>query len=338
MNPLVDPRTAAAFRRMIRERIALKPEEQVLIVADNSTEMAVLDGLLVAINEVGAIGTVIVQPDTGFDPENVYALTRPVSQAFMGADVVIAATRSSGSSVYGRPQEFRDKLNRADGVRMFAIIERPLEVLLSDTADYTVMRQNNERMKTMLSKGKEIHITAKGGTDFRGSCEGVPFEKLWHHLSHEGQVVNQGDFGAYPDGEVHWPCPPASMEGLLVVDGPVANICSRPPDEPIRIKVKAGRILSIEGGRDAADLRALVKRLDQEWISEIGLGTNPSVTGNVIHIAKKTLGNLHVAYGGWWGFQPDIPYKIHGDMVIRDGKVEIDGKVVMAEGRLFPEG
>jgi leucyl aminopeptidase (aminopeptidase T) len=45
-----------------------------------------------------------------------------------------------------------------------------------------------------------------------------------------------------------------------------------------------------------------------------------------------------VAYGGWWGFQPDIPYKIHGDMVIRNGRMEIDGKVVMAEGQLFPEG
>ncbi|MBI4278216.1 MAG: hypothetical protein HY660_07140 [Armatimonadetes bacterium] len=333
---VIDPQVTRVFERIVHTQIGLKQGEQVLIVADPAAEEEKLAALTSAISAAGGIFTIIVQPNVGWKPNDPYALTDPCQLAYVGADVVIAATMSSSSSLYGRPQAYRDLMSRKEKVRMFSMVERPFEIIVADTADYHEIKRNNERLKELFKKGHRVRITNRAGTDFVGSADDIEYDKLWGHLSHEGFALQPGDFGAAPDGETHIPPPPESMEGLLVVDGPVANICDVRPDEPIRLAVKKGRILKIEGGRDAAKLDKLVHDLEQDYVAEIGLGTNPAwVVSRSLHGVKKGLGNTHVAYGGWWGFQPKIPYKVHGDMVMYEGTLEIDGKVVMAGGKLF---
>lgn len=335
MLTVTDPQVVGVFRRMVTVQMNLQPGEHVLLAADFATGPETIEAMTNAVHAVGAVCTVCLQPNTGFDPKDKYALTRPMKEAYIGADVVIVASLASAATLYGRPQPYRDKLAAKQGTRMFSIVERPFHVLAADQADYHKIKEVNEKLKTLYTKSKEVRITSPNGTDFKGGLQGVDWQKLWGGLSHEGFALNPGDFGACPDGEVHWPCPPESMEGLVVVDGPIANICHR-PDQPVRVHVKKGRITKIEGGADAERLKRLIAELEQDYTAEIGVGTNPVWTGwsDSIQSMKKGLGNLHVAYGGWWGFQPNIPYKIHGDMVILNGRVEVDGKVVMADATL----
>jgi leucyl aminopeptidase (aminopeptidase T) len=337
-NRTLDPQVTRVFTRIVREQIGLKEGEQVLIAADSATEPETLSALATAINAAGGVFTIAIQPDAGWAGKDLYALTGPMREAYVGADVVVAATQSSSAALYGRPQPFRDLMERKEKVRLFSLAERPFEVIVADTANYYEIKRNNERLKEIFQKGRVARITNRAGTDFRGGLDDIPWDRLWHHLSHEGFSLGPGEFGACPDGETHVPPPPESMEGTLVVDGPIANICDMRPDEPVRITVKAGRTLKIEGGRDAHRLDRFVREIEQDYVAEIGLGTNPKwIVSKSLHAVKKGLGNVHVAYGGWWGFQPKIPYKIHGDMVMYDGTVEVDGRVIMANGQLFLE-
>lgn len=335
MSVLTDPRITRVFNRVVREQIGLKPGEHVLVAADEETEEIKLRALSAAIHSAGGICTITVQPD-GWKAGSPYALTPPMEGAFCGADVVIAAGMRSSATLYGRPQPFRDLMERHEKVRLFSMAERGFDIIIADTADYHEIKRNNERLKEIFKAGHVCRITNRAGTDFQGSLDDIPYEKLWGHLSHEGFSLNPGEFGACPDGEVHVPPPPPSLRGLLVVDGPIANICDIRPDEPVRIHVDRARITKIEGGRDAQKLKKFVTDLEQDWVCEIGVGTNPAwVVSRSLHGVKKGLGNVHAAYGGWWGFQPTIPYKIHGDMVMYEGRVEVDGRAVMAEGRLI---
>jgi len=332
---VVDQRVTTKFKDIVEKQLGLKPGEQVLIAADSTTEPEKIAGLFRAVSAAGGICTVAIQPDTGWDAKDLYAITEPAQEAYCGADVVIAAGMSSSATLYGRPQKFRDLVRKTKKARLFSMVERPLEIVLADRVDYYKLYEINKRIEQIFRNGEVIRITTNLGTDFRGNLQ---FDKTgWAgHYSEHGLCLNPGDFGACPDGEVHVPPPPESMEGVLVIDGPVANICKVRPDEPIRVEVRKGRIVDVKGGRDALRLKELIDELGQDYVSEIGMGTNPDwIVSPSLHGVKKGLGNVHSAYGGWLGYQPTIPYKLHGDMVCYNGTVEVDGKVIMSEGKLY---
>ena len=198
-------------------------------------------------------------------------------------------------------------------------------------------------MKKKIVAGKRVRVTSVGGTELVAEIPRIEESHPWVYMfSHDGFSRIPGEFGNCPDGEVHFPPIYTSIEGTIVLDGPIANVCMLPPDKPVELGVKKGRIVRIEGGKDAAKLRDLIKQHKADYISEIGLGTNPIWDRDLF--SGKSLGNLHVADGGWWGFQDResiiaargkdrvheaIPCKIHGDMVILKGTLEIDGEVIV---------
>lgn len=110
-------------------------------------------------------------------------------------------------------------------------------------------------------------------------------------------------------------------------------------DKPIRIKVEEGKIVNIDGGEDAKKLERFISSfdIDQHTVAEIGIGTNRAMRekGKNEMGAKRGYGNFHVAYGGWWGMQDNIPYRVHGDMVMKWGpgsQYIVDGKVLFEKG------
>lgn len=323
------------FRQIVEQQLAVRPGEEVLVIADADTETKKIDILCRLIDESGAIYSVVIQPNSGFDPTDPHAITGVAKAAFMVADVVICAGMSSSATILGRPPGFWERLADKKKVRMFGIVGRTYESLVSDDTDYEELAKLHERLKRLLSQSQELRIRTELGTDFRGGCQGVPYERFWPFLSHEGFASEPGTYGGRPDGLVHWPCPLESMEGELVVDGMVQNICDV-PDEPIRMSVMAGHILKIEGGSDARELARFLETVGQHTVSKIGFGTNPNCVGGATkHLATKGLGNVHATYGGWKEFQPSIPHKTYGDLVMYNGTVEVDGKSIIADGRLL---
>jgi len=312
-------------------------------VVDTDTEIELITAFMNAIDKVGGVFTIAIQPNAGWKVDDLYALTKPMENAYVGADVVIAATNASQASVYGRPEEYRAMMVKGGTSRMFCVSERTFDIVKSDTADYFKVLEIGQKIKEKIKAGKRVRLTSDGGTDLVAAIPRIEDTHPWVYMfSHDGFSRVPGEFGNCPDGEVHFPPIYTTIEGTIVVDGPIANVCVLPPNKPVIIGIEKGRIVSIEGGDDAEKLRAIIEQHKADYISEVGVGTNPEWKQDLF--SGKCLGNLHVAYGGWWGFQDRasiiaargedradeaIPCNLHGDMVILRGTFEIDGEMII---------
>ena len=120
--------------------------------------------------------------------------------------------------------------------------------------------------------------------------------------------------------------------------------------EPVRLTVEKGRLVKVEGGVDAMLLR---ERLDQ-WqdpeafvISHIGWGTDSRArwtevaqrgTEEGARDARSTYGNVQVAFGANYRLGGKNQTMAHEDLVLRRATFELDGKVVVQDGQIIPEG
>lgn len=340
----IDPEKMKSFDMKIRDLCKVKPGDHVTIVADTETDPEMITAFVNAISKAGAIFTVCIQPVSGWDPNNVYALTKPVEAAYVASDLIIGATKASAASVYGRPSKFR-KLLRQGKAKFLSVTERNFDTVARDTVDYSIVTKNSEKVMEVLTKGKKLHITSKAGTDlWADTCP-----ESMHHES------NQPDFSfmAAPEGEVHYGPVYWTVEGKAVIDGPLENVVpDRMPDQPVEIEIKKGRLVKIEGGADARRLQEFINKIKGDYVSEIGIGTNPQyLPPTRIHEFKKFLGYFHIGYGGWWGVQdkesiirdrgPDraneaIPCMIHGDMcILGPATLEVDGRKIIENGKLL---
>jgi len=351
MMKWLEPKIMKVFDNIIQDRCAVKPGEHVLIVADTARDWDTITCFVNAIDRAGALFTVAIGPNGGWAPADPYQLTKPIEKAYEGANLVIGATFSNAAAVYGRPQPYRDMLSAKKNTRYFSVIERPFDVIVQDgESDYDEVDRIGEKIMAAMRKGKRFRVTSNGGTDLSGEIF-VPSFGFPADCYKAGTARDPGDFGTCPGGEMHWAPPYHTVNGTIVIDGPIANVCDqRDADAPVTITVKKGRTTNIEGGADAEKLKKLIATIQGDYISEIGVGTNPvRFTSRGLQVQKKVLGNVHFAYGGWWGQQDRdsiikargaaraneaIPAKIHGDMNAYHGTYEIDGKVIMENEKL----
>jgi len=124
------------------------------------------------------------------------------------------------------------------------------------------------------------------------------------------------------------------MTGVLVADG----ILSPPEEvglirEPLRIEVDAGRILSIEGGREALLLERWLRQRGDATLRRIAhasLGFNPGVTvptGRILE-DERAFGDIDFGWGAW----VNRPAAGHFDFTCRQVTIEADGAEVLREG------
>lgn len=87
-------------------------------------------------------------------------------------------------------------------------------------------------------------------------------------------------------------------EGILVVDASVAGIGTL--QQPIKITIKNGFAVKMEGGKEADQLFAMLSRFGKDGmnVAEFGIGTNHAaqIIGNILE-DEKVLGTAHVAFG-----------------------------------------
>jgi leucyl aminopeptidase (aminopeptidase T) len=197
------------------------------------------------------------------------------------------------------------------------------------TADFFAIRARAERLAELWRRTHEIRVTSPAGTDLRATCEGrAPMAWL------TGICRNPGEVSALPGGEVSLPPVEGTSEGIVVWERVASDLGAL--DDPVRITVRRGRAVTIEGGPSADRLRSIVETVtDADNIGEIGIGLNPAARiGDQITEAKKAFGTVHIAlgdsaneYGGL------IECEVHLDGLIMEPTVEFDGVAVIVAGR-----
>jgi len=126
----------------------------------------------------------------------------------------------------------------------------------------------------------------------------------------------------------------------VVIDGAVSNFGIGVVDAPITMKIEAGMIKSISGGKDAKYLDDLLKSLGSEGvlnIAQIALGLNPEIkdfNGTMLN-DHGVYGSSHIGIGTSHNLGGDVKADIHYDVMISNPTVKFDDKVVINEGKVI---
>jgi leucyl aminopeptidase (aminopeptidase T) len=196
--------------------------------------------------------------------------------------------------------------------------------------DYGYLERLGRALAAQLTEAELCRITAPGGTDVELSLRGR------EGRSDDGDLRVPGAFGNMPAGEAYIAPFEHEGEGTIVFDGSLASWGLL--DGPLTVSFAAGRAVTIEGGAAAAWLAETLDAGGESGrvIAELGIGTNPgaTITGLILE-DEKVEGTIHLAFGTNTGIGGENESSVHIDGLVRDPTVELDGRVVMRDGRLL---
>lgn len=201
-------------------------------------------------------------------------------------------------------------------------------------ADYHQVNDLTMRVYEILRRAKTICVTSADGTNLIAH-----FSENTRWLPQGGFYHQQREAGNLPEGEV-WACPTA-IEGRLAARVLGAHFSAKYGvlSHPLILEISNSRVVNITG--EPADLIAdLNAYLDTDEnsrrIGEFAVGTNiglQSLCGNMLQDEK--IPGVHIAPGDPLGHftGADWSSKTHVDIVNPGCTVEVDGKMLMKDGR-----
>jgi leucyl aminopeptidase (aminopeptidase T) len=311
---------ARAAQAVVYASLAVKVGEQVAVVADHRSDHAVVDALLAAVAGAGAEATLLVMParERAGAPANAV-----VASALAGADVIIAPT----STGLGFTPEFGEALKRgARGIVMTGVTREELRAG-AGVADYDEVYRITKPLADAVTDGSQIRVTCPNGSDFSASLEGVKAGVGASYAREPGQV------SGFPSGEA-WSAPKTGTgQGVLVADGSAHMLGKL--EQPIRVHFAGGRMVRVEGGRQADELLRNIEGIENaDNLGEVSIGTNPSArfTGNITE-DKKQIGTVHFALGNSV-VGGEVKSPVHIDLLILKPTVEVDGRTLVRAGEI----
>jgi len=328
---------------IIRKLLAVKPQEEVLLIADTETHMDMVYSLAAVAKSMGCEYSIAIMPSRTGQPHLSNVMPKAIEKAFEGADVAIGLTRSSfGPSLAPIQSQlvFEEKQ-----LRYYSMALRDPESMLRGgaLADYEALRKTAAKLKRIFEAGSRLTIQTEMGTDFSAAIpkpDDTPGYNVPCVRVEDGWAETPGEEGAFPDGEVFFAPKDHSAQGRLIIDGPVEYVGL--PGSPVEVLVEKGQIAAVNGkSTEALKLRELVETIeDAEIIGEVAVGVNPSsLRDGTAQEEKKALGNCHIGFGIARGFAGSWMEKyktvIHSDMIIRDVTVSVDGKVIIDNNKIL---
>ena len=305
----------------LRDCMALKSEETLLVVTDDKT-LEIGKALFEAGKNIAEESFLFVMTErkvNGQEPPPA------VSDLMTKFDAVICPTAKSLTHTEARRNACKA------GARVATMPGITTEVMVRTLkADYNKIAQRTEHVTKILDQSNEVHITTAIGTDIILPINGIKA------ISSTGLVTNKGSYGNLPSGESFLMPVEGQTNGVFVVDGSFAAV-GKIIEKPITVTVKNGFAVNIEGGEEAARLKAMLEPMGHMAynIAELGIGTNDQaiITGAILE-DEKVMGTVHIALGNNISMGGTCDIGIHLDGVILEPTVKIDGRQIMEKGKL----
>jgi leucyl aminopeptidase (aminopeptidase T) len=309
-----------AVSTVVRRCVAVKPGEEVLVIADGATReigealreearAASADAILALMDERASHGT---------EPP------RAIAVALRACDVFLAPTSKSLSHTAARKQASDAG---ARGATMPGVTAEMLARTMA--VDFDAMAGRSKAVAAVLEEARTAQLTCPRGSELRLDLEGR------RGLSDDGEIWLPGAFGNLPCGEGF--IAPRAGEGRIVASS-LGSLGFG--DEPATLTVEGGRLVSAHGGLGPQYLERLEAHGEQGTnLAELGVGTNDraELTGNVLE-DEKILGTAHIAFGASTGIGGTVSVPVHLDVVVLDATLEVDGRRVLDAGRFVLAG
>jgi leucyl aminopeptidase (aminopeptidase T) len=201
------------------------------------------------------------------------------------------------------------------------------------SADYHQIADLTNRLGDKLQGRSRVRVTTALGTDLEMDISGRQV------MRDTGLFHKPRDHGNLPAGECYVSPVEARTNGVFVVDKSYPGILI---EEPIRLTVVRGRVVDIQGGREAQRLLDIIREGECKQhgdgcrvVCELGIGTNPNarLQGNVL-TDEKVMGTVHIAIGhnalDAYGGKNRAP--LHLDGVIGGPTLVVDGETLIRDG------
>ena len=264
---------------------------------------------------------------------------KTVADEMLKYDVILMPTTKS--LTHTKATE-RARKNGARIATMPGITKKMMKTALN--VDFRRIKKMNHSLMSKLKEKNSVIIKTKLGTDIEFELKG----RKW--LGDDGLYTKKGDFGNLPAGEVFTAPLEGKTNGKIVVDASIGGIGK--VDKNIRIDVKNGFIVNMQGGKVANQFKKSLKSYrskasgelkNQGFLSnklyknvaELGIGTNykAKITGNVLE-DEKVAGTCHIAFGNnkHFGGKVDVPF--HVDVVVKKPTIYADDVLMMKDGKI----
>ncbi len=319
----------AGVRRLLEVCVALRPRERALLVTDTGSDADIVAAFALIVKEMGAEPVIIVmerRPVPGAEPPETVAV------AMKAADIVLELTSQFIGSSRARVEACRA------GARYLVLVQLGRANLLEGGAvwaDFDGIKPLAERLGDVFGRAKRIRFVTTAGTDLTASIEGR------HGRPLVGLAREKGGYAAPPDIEVGISPVEGTANGTIVVDGALLLMADGVLREPVRIVVKDGLAVSVEG-REAYALLEMIRRCDDDPrmynLAEMSIGLNPlgRVSGLALE-SEAALGTGHIALGNNLAYGGRVDAPGHLDCVLRDITVYLDDVLIVNGGRLVGE-
>jgi 2,5-dihydroxypyridine 5,6-dioxygenase len=334
MPQLYEYEVGKASDILVRELFKLKVGETFVITADTESDGRVVDATARVAFAVGAKPMVIWLPSPlgvgkAADPMlPVEALTAVLKEADAWAEF------NNQWLLYSTPYDIAMKENGK--LRHLCLVGMNVDMMTRciGRIDYPTLKVFQEKITEMTKNAKHIRMTTPAGGD-------VEFD------NEPGRQVNC-DIG-YADtpgshmlsGQIGWSPQLESINGAIVFNGSVV-----PPvgllREPIRLTIRAGDVIKVEGGKEAGEFEAWMKSFNHPRmlkLAHVCYGFNPGakLTGDILE-DERVWGCTEWGVGniGAILIPPDgIPAPSHSDGICLNTSVWLDGEQILDQGKVM---
>ena len=225
------------------------------------------------------------------------------------------------------------------------VLDAGAYMLLSETDEELIVRlapteetvRRTENGAEMLTRAKSIRIVSEAGTDLTFSVEGRTC------IAETGIVGGSKKFDVFPASLIEIPPIEDSTKGILVVapGDPIVEF-NKLVDEPIKCTIKDGRIVTIEGGRDAIMFKEWYAQWDDPNVyvtAHIGFGThhNADLLSGQAMDWESLCGGVNIAFGANKSLGGNNLAKGHMDIIIRHADFYADDEILVKGGKLVHE-
>ena len=211
------------------------------------------------------------------------------------------------------------------------MLEISEDELLRDisAADIMLICDNTEKLAQRFTQAKSARVTSLAGTNITMSLEGRQGLAV-HPMARRHSTVP--DYAEATISPVE-----GTAEGVIVVDAEMIGwgFLLR---EPLRLDVRAGRVVDISGPEEEAERLKKIAATDENAnnIAEFAIGTSHLISKKLRGTRRDAgvAGMVHIALGRNDGIGGATWSNIHIDGVLTGASVELDGKQILRNGVL----
>jgi|UniRef100_A0A7V3KMV0 leucyl aminopeptidase (aminopeptidase T) len=323
-----------AAKILCEELFKLKPGETFVITADTESDKRVVDATARAAFACDAKPMVIYTASplgVGKSADPMLPL-EALTAALLKADAWVEFNNKW--LLYSTPYDIAIEENKK--LRHLCLVGMNVDMMVRciGRVDYPNLERFEKLFAEKILFAKHVRITTPAGTDIEFNINKPDFEKLerfTESVDTPGSHMLAGQIGRRIGLALNY----ESINGTIVFDGslvpPIVGILR----EPVRLTIKRGEIIKVDGGKEAIEYEKWLKSFNHPQmlrLAHVCYGFNPGarLTGNILE-DERVWGATEWGVGNYPGF----PAPSHSDGVCLNSSTWLDGIQIMDRGQLL---